>query len=341
MVPLSLNEVIVEKTYSNLLSIPNHSHFTTNTVRGRNRQNCLTHPLHSIQPMSKKSNRVLDWLNVLMGLVHIAISIKRLRKKRTKHHLFTLYSASGLTAHFICVVLQPYIWDWYCGTEAEGRGNDDLKTCRHDVVDPVLMVLDQISISGMLFVTQMALSDRLNMIGQLNPLHVKIARNFVGFVELVAGVIQGFRLSGTTAPLLLSVMIIDLLWTWSLNATFFLHLRKHTTLSEKSVAQIAGDTFLRSLLYSVCHGMYYVGYKWTAMLPNWAIKVIYHLIVFTLLMPRVLMQTTVDGLLQRVFSTNMTTNSAVTTGRRNALVKPPILITPHHTIVAHQDVERH
>ena len=65
----------------------------------------------------------------------------------------------------------------------------------------------------MLFATQMALSDRLNMIGQLNPLHVKIARNFVGFVELVAGIIQGFRLSGTTAPLLLSVMIIDLLWT--------------------------------------------------------------------------------------------------------------------------------
>ena len=86
-------------------------------------------------------NRILDWLNVLVGIVYIAISIKRLRKKRTKHHVFTLCSASGLTAHFICVVLQPYIWDWYCGTEsqaeAEGRGNDHLKTCRHEVVDPV------------------------------------------------------------------------------------------------------------------------------------------------------------------------------------------------------------
>ena len=81
------------------------------------------------------------------------------------------------------------------------------------------------------------------------------------------------------------------------------------------MAQIAGDTFLRSLLYSVCHGLYYIGYKWTEALPEWSIKVIYHLIVFTLLMPRVLMQTTVDRFLERVFSTDMTRNSAATANK--------------------------
>ena len=152
----------------------------------------------------------------------------------------------------------------------------------------------------MFFVTQMSLADRLRIVTPRNQKLILYVRNLVGAIELTAAMIQMFSPSSHIA--LMVIMALDLTWTVSLNIMFCYNIRINTQLSDLKVVQISGDTFLRSLLYSLCHSVYFIGFRGLNIVSFNAVQVLFHFIVFTLLIPRILMNQRVESVLKKKFS---------------------------------------